>query len=256
MHAEGLWTLAEALRTLGDVTVVVPDREQSGVGTAVDLRRPLRVQPLRFLPQGLKGFSVEGTPGDCVILGLEKLVEPPVALLVSGINEGANLGNDVLISGTVGAALQGYFLGVPSMAVSVSGRIDVHYDTAAEVAREMASEILSGQVPTPVFLNVNIPNLPLAEVKGIQITHLAPLNYRHKVEVGTDYKGHTVYQIAGIDERPTARGTDVWAIRHGYISVTPIQTDLLNRSQVDAIRRLRPRVLQRLGLTRPTRVAS
>jgi len=162
IFAEGLWILVKELRSIARVVVVAPDREQSAIGTAVTLRQPLRVQKVRSMVPEIETYSVEGTPADSVILALGKLVKDKIDLVVSGINHGANLGDDVLISGTVGAALQGYLRGLPALAISVTLGDNLHLDNAAKLATVLAKKIESNALPTSILLNVNLPNLPLA----------------------------------------------------------------------------------------------
>ena len=166
ISAPGLWTLVNELRNIAQVVVVAPDREQSAIGTAVTLRQPLRILRAKPIVPEVETYSVEGTPADSVILALGKLVTDKVDLVVSGINQGPNLGDDVLISGTVGAALQGYLRGLPALAISTEAVDSPYLNTAANLAALLASKINSDVLSPRVFLNVNLPNLPLAEIRG------------------------------------------------------------------------------------------
>ena len=168
----GLWHLVKALAPEHQVTVVAPDREQSGVGTAISLHRILRVRPVQPEVPGVPAYAVEGTPGDCVILGLGALCTD-AELVIAGINEGANLGDDVFISGTVGAALQARFRGLPAMAVSVSDLGSEHYGTAASVAARLVRALAAGDLPADTLLNVNVPDLPATEIRGVMVTRQA-----------------------------------------------------------------------------------
>ena len=181
-YARGLWLLARELSKVGDVVIVAPDREQSAVGSSMTLHHPLRVRKVRSPLEGVPRYSVEGTPSDCVILALGRLLTDKVDLVFSGINEGANLGDDVLLSGTVGAALQGYFKGIPSVAISVGAIKDVHFDVAAKLAGILAQQM--GDIPREVLLNVNLPNLPFEKIKGIEVTKLG----RRSFEETRDYR--------------------------------------------------------------------
>ncbi|MBF8267101.1 MAG: surE, partial [Dehalococcoidia bacterium] len=178
IYAPGLWAAVEALRAVGEVVVVAPDREQSGAGTAISLNHPVRVTEVTPLAEGVKAYAVEGTPADSAILALESLIEDKkVDLVVSGINQGANLGNDIFISGTVGAALQGFFRGIPSIAISVAALKDVHFAPAALVVRLLAQDVADGKLTVPLLLNVNLPNQPLEKIKGVSLTHLGRRTY-------------------------------------------------------------------------------
>ncbi len=172
MFAGGLWVLARELKKLGDVAVVSPDREQSAIGTAITLTQPLRVQKTKPLVPGVESYAVQGTPGDAVILALEKLVEG-VEVVVSGINEGLNVGSDVLISGTVGAALQGYLRGLPSIAVSIRGTDKEQLACAARVVSHLVQRIRKASQTGPVLLNVNLPDRDPSQILGVRLTHLA-----------------------------------------------------------------------------------
>ncbi len=228
--AEGLWTLVKELKNIAQVVVVAPDREQSAIGTAVTLSQPLRVQEVRPVVPGVEAYSVEGTPADSVILALEKLVKNEIALVISGINQGLNLGNDVLISGTVGAALQGYLRGFPALAVSVSPEDNLYLDNAAKVAALLAEKIASNALPSNIFLNVNLPNLPLAKIRGIKVTRLASESHTDTVEEGHDGKRKYYWLVRQRINRNRDDMTDIGAIEQGNISITPLHTYLDNKS--------------------------
>jgi 5'-nucleotidase len=230
IFAPGLWRLVKELRTIARVIVATPDREQSGSGTAVTLRQPLRVQKVRPLVPEVESYSVEGTPADSVILALGKLVSSKIDLVVSGINSGANLGDDVLISGTVGAALQGYLRGVPTLAVSI-GNIDSSYlDNAARLATILAKKISETELTGNIFLNVNLPSLPLAEIKGIQVTRLAGQTHLDTVDEGHDGRKAYYWLVREKLDRDAPLETDINAVDQGHISITPLHTELLRRS--------------------------
>jgi 5'-nucleotidase len=230
IFAPGLWALAKELRGIGDVTAVAPDREQSATGTSVTLRNPLRVRKVTPITEGIATYGVEGTPGDSVILGLEKLV-PGAAMVVSGINSGQNLGDDVLISGTVGAALQGYLRNLPAIAVSV-GTIDTaDLQTAARLVGLLAGRINSGALPKDIFLNVNLPDDPLAEVKGIRVTRLAHKTHIDSVKEGNDGRQDYYWLVRRKLEIVSRDDSDIWAVEHGYISITALHTALFLRPE-------------------------
>lgn len=229
VHAPALWALVRALAPLGHVVVAVPDREQSGVGTSITLLHPLRVVPFAFAPVDVPTWVVEGTPADCVVLGLGiPLIERP-DLLVSGINQGANLGNDVLISGTVGAAIQGFFYGVPSIAVSLSEIHSTHMAGAAAFTAALANEVGQGLLAPggQVFLNVNVPDVPMDEIEGVEVTRLGRRSYVDVVQSHRDTRGRDYYWITrGKPDWDMEAGTDIHALLARRISVTPLQSDM------------------------------
>ena len=210
----------------GEVIVVAPDREQSGVGCSVTLHHPVRITPTLSHFDGIETYAVEGTPGDSVVLATSTLIKESVDLLVSGINHGSNLGNDVYVSGTVGAAFHGYFRGIPSVAISVTSLTDVRYDAASRIAPLLAHRAREGGLPKEILLNVNLPNKPLKDLKGVQVTRLGSKSYTEIVEEGHDprRKYHWIKRT-----RPAWRmeeGTDIWAVQNDYISMTPLHTDI------------------------------
>ncbi len=230
VFTDGLLALVKELTKIGRVVVVAPDREQSAIGTAVTLHHPLRVHRIRPVVPEVDTYSVEGTPSDCVILALSTLVEDKIDMVVSGINQGANLGDDVFISGTVAAALQGYFRSLHALAISTEAR-DSHYlSTAARLAARLVKWLHSNAMPGKVFLNVNLPDLPPAEVRGIKVTRLASATHIDTVREGNDGKRKYYWLVRHRIDKSTDNQTDVWAIEQGYISVTPLHADLFNRS--------------------------
>lgn len=224
IFAEGLWILVRELKNIAQVVVVAPDREQSAIGTAVTLSQPLRVQRVRPIVPEVEAYSVEGTPADSVILALEKLAKNEIGLVISGINQGLNLGNDVLISGTVGAALQGYLRGFPALAISVALEDSLYLDNAAKVAALLARKIDTNTLLANIFLNVNLPNLPLAKIKGVKVTRLASESHTDTVEEGHDGKREYYWLVRQRINKGRDETTDIWAIEQGNISVTPLHT--------------------------------
>lgn len=226
--APGIIALAESLSSLGQITVVAPDRNKSGASNSLTLENPLRVN---LLENGV--YRVEGTPTDCVHLAITGLLDEEPDMVVSGINAGANLGDDVLYSGTVAAATEGRFLGLPAIAISLVGTECIHYDTAAWVAKQLVEKLQKTALPANTILNVNVPDLPIDEINGFESTRLG---HRHKAEAvvkDLDPRGRIMYWIgpAG-EEQDAGPGTDFDAIRRGAVSVTPLQIDL---TQYDAI---------------------
>jgi 5'-nucleotidase len=219
VHAPGLAALASALDELGDVYVVAPDREQSAVGHALTLHRPLRVTTV-----GERRFSVNGTPSDCVNLAVLGLLPERPVLVAAGINHGSNLGDDVTYSGTVSAAMEGTLLGVPSMAVSQSDPETGTLEGAQAVAKLVASRVLVEGLPGKTLLNINVPAGPLA---GIRMTRLGHRVYQEKVVRETDPRGLPYYWIgAGPPVWSEDEASDIAAVHRGMASVTPLHLDL------------------------------
>ncbi len=219
IHAQGLATMAEALDALGEVYVVAPDREQSAVGHALTLHRPLRVDRL-----GERRFAVNGTPSDCVNLGILGLLPEPPVLVASGINHGSNLGDDVTYSGTVSAAMEGTLLGVPSMAVSQLEGDAGGFAAAGRITRLVASRVLVEGLPDKTLLNVNVPR---TEPRGIRMTRLGHRVYREKIVQEVDPRGRPYYWIgAGPPEWNEDEASDIAAVHGGFASVTPLHLDL------------------------------
>ncbi len=243
ISSQGLAVLAKELSNIAQVVVVAPDREQSAIGTAVTLHQPLRVQKVRPILPEIETYSVEGTPADSVILALGKLIKDKVDLIVSGINQGHNLGEDVLISGTVSAALQGYLRGLPALAISAN---DSNLDDAAKLAALLASRIASNTLPTNIFLNVNLPDLPLAKVRGVKITNPASNSHTDTVEERHDGKQPCYWLVRQRINKETARKTDIWAINQGNISITPLHTYPSNKPSLTTLDGLCSDLLQEL----------
>ena len=230
IFAQGLWILVKELNNIARVVVVAPDREQSATGTAVTLHQPLRAQRVRPLVPEVEAYSVEGTPADSVILALGKLVENKIDLVISGINQGPNLGDDVLISGTVGAALQGYLRGFPALAISVAAVDSPYLDNAAKLAALLAQKIDSSTLPTNILLNINLPVLPLAKIEGIKITQLARGSDTDTVKEGHDGIRKYYWLVRQRINKDWDETTDVWAIEHGNISITPLHANLSSKA--------------------------
>jgi 5'-nucleotidase len=226
IFAEGLWTLVKELKNIAQVIVAAPDREQSAAGTAVTLWQPLRVRKVKPVVPEVETYAVEGTPSDSVILALGNLVKDKVDLVISGINQGLNLGDDVHISGTVGAALQGYLHGSPALAISIARGNNLYLDTAAKLAALLAQKINAKSLPSNLFLNINLPNLPLGKISGARITRLASESHINTVEEGNDGKRKYYWLVRQRQNKMTDKKTDIWAIDQGNISITPLSTNL------------------------------
>ncbi|HEC16500.1 MAG TPA: 5'/3'-nucleotidase SurE [Sedimenticola sp.] len=225
-QAPGLKALAEGLAGIAGVTVVAPERNRSGASNSLTLDRPLRARTLD------NGFvSVDGTPTDCVHLAITGLLQEEPDMVVAGINDGANLGDDVLYSGTVAAATEGRFLGFPAMALSMVSHEPAYFETGVRVALEMVERLRRHPLSADTIINVNVPDRPYEELKGYRATRLG---HRHKAEpvvTSTDPRGRTIYWVgpAGA-EQDAGPGTDFFAVREGYVSVTPLQVDLTRHS--------------------------
>jgi 5'-nucleotidase len=231
VHAPGLAVLAHRLADVATITVVAPDRERSGASKSLTLDRPIHAQKLA---NGF--FSVDGTPTDCVHLALNELMSESPDMMIAGINAGANLGDDVLYSGTVAAAIEGRHLGKPSIAVSLAGRGD-HYDTAALIIKQVLAGAHRLNVPAKTILNINVPDVPLSDIKGIQLTrlgHRAPADKPIKIQ---DPRGRDRYWVAAVGEvQDASEGTDFFAIKAGYVSITPLHVDMTSYEVFDEIR--------------------
>jgi 5'-nucleotidase len=230
-QAEGLATLAIALADLADITIVAPDRNQSGASHSLTLETPLRVGRTR---DGI--YFVSGTPTDCVHVAITGLLPDEPDMVIAGINHGANLGDDVLYSGTVAAAVEGRFLGKPAIAVSLVGE-HRHFDTAGQAIRELFQRLAAAPLPGDTILNVNVPDRPWAEVRGFKATRLG---YRHRAErvvAARDPRGRPIYWVGAAGPGQDAGdGTDFHAVEHGFVSVTPLKFDLTDRERLTAIR--------------------
>ena len=236
--SEGLWTLVKELRNIAQIIVAAPDREQSAAGTAVTLWQPLRIRKVKPVVPEVETYAVEGTPSDSVILALGNLVKDKVDLLVSGINQGLNLGDDVYISATVGAALQGYLHGFPALAISVARGNNLYLDTAAKLAALLAQKINAKSLPSNLFLNINLPNLPPGKISGAQITRLASESHINTVEEGNDGKRKYYWLVRQRQNKTTNKKTDIWAIDQGNISITPLSTNLSGQPSLSVLDKL------------------
>ncbi len=230
--APGLAALAEALQGLGEVVVVAPEQNRSGASNSLTLDRPL------FLKKAANGFYfVNGTPTDCVHLAVTGMLDELPDIIVSGINNGANMGDDTIYSGTVAAATEGYLLGIPSIAISLTNFEGNNYSTAGQVARELVERFIRDPIREPVLLNVNVPDIPYAELNGMEVTRLGRRHKAEPVVKMTSPRNQTVYWVgaagAAADAGP---GTDFNAIERGVVSITPLQIDLTHAAQLPAIR--------------------
>ena len=227
--APGITLLAEALRQLADVTVVAPERDRSGASNSLTLDRPLTV---RRAPNGY--YSVNGTPTDCVHIAVTGLLDFTPDMIVSGVNLGANMGDDTIYSGTVAAAAEGYLLGIPSVALSLTSKTGTHFESAIGVALQVVGRFASAPFGEPVLLNVNVPDVPAAELAGTEVTRLGR---RHKAEPVVKLqtpRGETAYWIGPAGGAADAGpGTDFHAIESKRVSITPLRMDLTHNAQLE-----------------------
>ncbi len=235
--AKGLIHLANALESYADISVVAPERNQSGASNSLTLENPLRARQLE------NGFiQVDGTPTDCVHLAITGLLENEPDMVFSGINHGANLGDDVLYSGTVAAATEGRFLGLPAVAISLNAAAPKYFETAAEVAVMLFRKLQKEPLPEDTILNVNVPDIPMTKIRGFQATRLGQRHKSEPVIETADPRGRKIYWVgpAGA-EQDAGPGTDFFAINNNYVSVTPLQIDLTRYESLDNLKAWLPK---------------
>jgi 5'-nucleotidase len=230
--APGLSILAEALSPLAEIIVVAPERDRSGASNSLTLDRPLMVRKSHL------GFHyVNGTPTDCVHLAVTGMLDTLPDMVVSGINHGANMGDDTIYSGTVAAATEGFLLGIPSIAISLASKAGGNYPAAARVAADLVRRFQDSPFQQPALLNVNVPDVASSELRGVRVTRLGR---RHKAEAvikSTNPRGETVYWIgAAGDAEDAGEGTDFHAVSERFVSITPLQIDLTHYAQLDTLR--------------------
>lgn len=232
VSSAGLRVLADAMRKLGTVCIVAPEREQGAVGHSITLHKPLRLSRI-----AKDVYAVNGTPSDCVVLAVTQLFRKPPDLVVSGINRGVNLGDDVTYSGTVSAALEGTLLGVPSLAISQEGTRNFQFKTAAYYARQIARTVLERGLPEETFLNVNIPDRLRASIPGVRLTSLSRRRFENPVVEKVDPRGRRYYWIAGTrvswERHPPS---DHEALRQGMVSITPLHIDVTHYQALEQLR--------------------
>ncbi|MDD9860630.1 MAG: 5'/3'-nucleotidase SurE [Nitrospira sp.] len=249
IESHGLHALAKQLKKLGDVWVVAPDRPQNAMGRAITLHKPLRLRQI-----GRRVFSVNGTPSDCVILGAGwALRDHEIHLLVSGINKGLNIGDDVTNSGTVAAALEGTIQGIPSIAVSLDGLKRFRFQAAASVTVEVAKLVLQDELPVDTFLNVNVPDVPVKDMKGIQVTSLSRRRYLNSIVEKIDPRGGWYCWVAG--EQVTwnrRRCSDADAIAGNKVSLTPLHFDMTQYRALTRLRSWEPVLSRRMKQLKPS----
>jgi len=229
--APGLEILAQCLRKSVEVTVVAPDRNRSAASNSLTLQRPIRAQ------QVANGFyKVDGTPTDCVHLAITGLLEQEPDMVISGPNDGPNMGDDVLYSGTVAAATEGRHLGLPAIALSMGSYQPSHYDSACRAIEQLLPRLPHLPIPSNSILNINVPDLPWEQIKGFQATRLGARHKSEGVVKDQDPRGDAIYWVGPPgNEQDAGEGTDFFAVRHGFISITPLQIDLTRYDSLQKI---------------------
>ncbi|MBU1215457.1 MAG: 5'/3'-nucleotidase SurE [Gammaproteobacteria bacterium] len=230
--APGLACLAQHLSGIAEVTVVAPERDRSGASNSLTLNRPLNLR------RAASGFHyVDGTPTDCVHLAVTGMLDVQPDIIVSGINAGANMGDDTIYSGTVAAATEGFLLGVPSIAISMAKHDPENFDTAGKVAVELVQRFMRETRPHPWLLNVNVPDIPYEQLQGMEVTRLGKRHKAEPVVKASNPHGQPIYWVGPAGKAQDAgEGTDFHAINNGRVSITPLQIDLTQYSQLDAVR--------------------
>ena len=236
ISAPGLFALYQSLREIAEVSVVAPDTERSAMGHAITISDPLRVSEFEKSGQFF-GFAVSGTPADCVKIAYFALLSKKPDLVVSGINYGSNTGINVIYSGTVSAATEGTILGLPSFAISLATFKDANFDFAAKFARKLAPIMLVKPLPRGTFLNVNVPNVPEAEIRGIAITRMGSSMYEDKYDRRIDPRNRVYYWLTGT-KRENGEGieSDDGAIQQNMVSISPIHFDLTNHAYLKELK--------------------
>ena len=238
--APGILAARAALTALGEVFLVAPERQRSAAGHSITLHKPLRISPVT-LPDGSAGYATNGTPTDCVTLGLEIVMKNRCDLVVSGINAGANLGWDLTYSGTVSAAIEGAVLGLPAIAISLvlenGGPKPMDFGPAGRFAARLALQIAANPLPPTTLLNVNVPHCREADLKGVVVTHQGRREYVDRIVTREDPSGRAYYWLSGsLREDTPDPGCDVHAVLENRISVTPVHLDMTAYSLIDALR--------------------
>lgn len=233
INSEGLHKLHETLKELGEVFVVAPDRDQSAVSHSLSLYRPLRIERISD-----NVYTVDGTPTDCINIAVNGILKDrKIDIVVSGINKGENLGDDITYSGTVSAAMEGALLGVPSIAVSLATKVDFNFEAAAYYSRLIAEYVLHSKLPPATILNVNVPHMPRGDIRGVLVTRQGKRVYGEPIVEKVDPRGKKYYWIGGYELGSVdIENSDITAVKSGYVSVTPISLDLTDYGFLDKLR--------------------
>lgn len=233
VSSDGIQSLFKAMNLIGTAVMVAPDREKSAVSHSITLHRPLKVEKL-----GQNVYTLNGTPTDCVTIAVSRVLKRKPDILISGINRGGNLGDDLTYSGTVSAAMEGTILDIPSIAISMVGGPAYHFSTASSFAKKIVRYLLKEPMPRDTLLNINVPNVPARSVKGVLYTRQGKRVYSNSVRDITDPRGEPYYWIGGGTQNwEEGTDTDFYAVERNYISLTPVHLDLTNYAALDYIRK-------------------
>lgn len=236
IFSPGIYALWEAMREIGDTIIVAPDTEKSAVGHAITLTDPLRVVPVHR-SGGFEGLAVSGTPSDCTKIAIKSIMDEKPDLLISGINSGANIGTNLIYSGTISAATEGTMLGIPSIAISLDSYRSDNYSVAKQTAIDIATNVLSNGIPNGTLLNVNVPFCDSHEIRGMKVTRQGNQYFKDEFEKRTDPRGRTYYWMKGIIiDKDEELEFDGKAVRENYISITPIQFNMTHESYMDELK--------------------
>ncbi|MEE9524217.1 MAG: 5'/3'-nucleotidase SurE [Thermodesulfovibrionales bacterium] len=232
VYSKGILNLFRSIKTIGKAIIVAPEREKSAVSHSLTLHRPLRTQKI-----DKDIYALNGTPTDCVTIAVSKVLKRKPDLVVSGINKGGNLGDDITYSGTVSAAIEGTILGIPSIAISMVGEKDYRFSTASKYAKKIALKVLDEGLPADTLLNINVPNVPAGKINGAVFTRQGKRIYDNSVQEMYDPKGAKHYWIGGGTPLwKEGNDTDFYAVKRGYVSITPIHLDLTNFEALDHLK--------------------
>lgn len=238
IYSKGIYELAKRMTRLGKVTVVAPDKEQSAIGHAITMHQPLRCKKIKLYDLDIDAWWVNGTPADCIKLGVETLLPKRPELIISGINNGENLGTDIIYSGTVSAAIEGSIFNIPAIAVSYAKHGETDFSAAAHVAANIIEQVLEYAAGSKMLMNINIPEISsVNELKGVKIAKLGVKKYRNNFEERKDPRGNSYYWLAGeLIKDEIKEDTDIYAVRNGYVSITPIHVDLTGYGEIEKIK--------------------
>ncbi len=238
INAQGIYHLADNLKEFGFVTVVAPESERSASGHSITMHKPLRSKAIDFFPEGVEAWSINGTPSDCVKFALCSLMKEKPDLVVSGINHGSNLGTDVLYSGTVSAAIEGAIYGIPSIAVSLATFDKCDFSPYAKIAGGLCKQLYEQKIKTGLVMNINLPYVPVEEIKDIKITRLGSMRYKNCFVERVDPRGKIYFWLSGeLEDSDNESDTDVSCIKGGSISITPIKHDLTSHETINEMKK-------------------
>lgn len=228
IYADGIYALWEAMTEIGNTIVVAPNTEKSAVGHAITLSDPIRIEEVNRAG-GFKGYAVNGTPADSVKIAVKAIMDVKPDIVISGINAGANVGQSLLYSGTISAATEGTFLGIPSIAISLDALRDMDFSTSKTVAKKIAQMVIEEGLPNDTLLNINVPKDIKGGLKGYQVTHQGGIYFKDNFEKREDPRGRVYYWMSGeVKDKDTEIDSDGVAIRKGYVSITPLQLQMTN----------------------------